>query len=131
MNKLLKYNKITIIMGNTITYNDKKPRYFYEKNYTDQNKPKYRETLNDCNGNKIICNECIKNNTEPEYFTKDAISETGEIKSVSFYQRIPYFNNVYSDNSMLIKYTFCYICSNNHKQPIQTKERIRYIEFIV
>lgn len=122
-------------MGNIIIYNNKKdntqPRYFYEINFTEENKPKYMKTLNDCNGNKLICNECIKNNTEPEYFTKNAISETGEIKSIPFFQRIPYFNKDYYNNSLLIKYTFCYICSNNHKQTIQTKEHVRYIQFIV
>ncbi len=73
------------------------------------------------------CSECINNNSEPEYFTKEVIDDT--INNNTDRQDITHHLNTARydkyGNKIQIPYTrtiqYCYVCSNGHKLATQTE----------
>ena len=79
-------------------------------------------------GNNITCNECQNNNIKPEFFTKEIVNdletETLAIVNGNYYN---IFGRKYHKYYITNKY--CYVCSNNHKQSVQTEKSISYKYF--
>ena len=73
------------------------------------------------------CTECTNSNVEPEYFTKEVITDT--INNDTDRQAInhhlnttrydKYGNKIQTPFTRIIEY--CYVCSNGHKLPTQTE----------